>query len=283
VVLSVVIGDIFGLPTTIRSMRTANIRAAFVVLADAKAANLIALSIPELISKCGVTVVNVGTLTKHQLKGRYRTRWHLVHDYLRANPLKFRRFTMTDAYDSFFQGDVFLSSVRDDSLYFSTESITVAECQHNSRWISEVFPSALSQISSHPIVCAGPIVGGIKPFLKLCELLFAIPEWAGHWATPPDQAYVNYAIRTGKLETARIRYNVVPNDGFITTVGYCNRKARLRVDENGNVGCPGFKTTPMLLHQYLRPRNMRAHMMAACPAANRSLFFKIEPYSREHF
>jgi hypothetical protein len=75
----------------------------------------------------------------------------------------------------------------------------------------------------------------------------------------------------------------VPNDGFITTVGYCDRKGELTKDRNGNIGCPGFKTTPMLLHQYVRPKNMRGHMFAACPAENMELAFKVDPYSKASF
>jgi hypothetical protein len=96
------------------------------------------------------------------MKGRYRTRWHLVYDYLRLNLYGFKRSLMTDVYDSYFQGDAFLSSVKAESLYFSTESLTVGECIHNSNWIRDVFPEAIGQIARHPIVCAGPVVGGIK-------------------------------------------------------------------------------------------------------------------------
>jgi hypothetical protein len=276
-------GDIAGLPTTIRSLRTARVDAALVVLADAAAARAIRRRIPALAAACGVAVVDVGPLTARQLKGRYRTRWHLVYDYLRVTPHAFARVAMADAYDSFFQGDVFLERVRADTLYFSTESISVAECMHNSEWIRSVFPAALAQIAPHPIVCAGPLVGGVAPLLRFCELLFALPEWPARWALPPDQAFVNFLVRTGALDRAGVPYEVVPNDGFITTVGYCDRKRPLERDANGNVGCPGFKTTPMLLHQYVRPRNMRSHMFAVCAAENMSLAFKINPYSKASF
>jgi hypothetical protein len=105
-------------------MRTAQIKAVLVVLADGKAARSIASLIPEMVNDCGVIVVNVGNLTKHQMKGRYRTLWNLVYDYLRLNPYGFKRFLMTDAYDSYFQGDAFLSSVKAEPLYFSTESLS---------------------------------------------------------------------------------------------------------------------------------------------------------------
>jgi hypothetical protein len=217
------------------------------------------------------------------MKGRYRTRWHLVYDFLRANPYNFARFAMTDAYDSFFQGDVFLETVKPDRLYFSTESIPVSECRHNSEWIREIFPDSLRVIGPHPIVCAGPVVGGVTPLLRFCEIMFGLTEWESHWKSPPDQAYVNYVVRTGKLEAAGIEYEVVPNDGFITTVGYCDRKGKVMVDANGNVGCPGFKGTPMLLHQYVRPRNMRPYLFAACPSDNMELAFKVDPYSKASF
>jgi hypothetical protein len=282
-VITVAMGEIFGLPTTIRSMRTSRINAALVILADRTAARSIASLIPDMVKECGVIVVNVGKLTKQQMKGRYRTRWHLVYDYFRLNPYKFQRFTMTDAYDSYFQGDVFLSSVNKSALYFSTESISVEACLHNSGWIRAVFPAAFGQIAPHPMVCAGTVVGGVEPLLKFCELLFGLPEWTSTWAKPPDQAFVNYLVRTGKLEAAEIPYEVIPNDGFITTVGYCDRKQPLEKDANGNVGCPGFKTIPMLLHQYVRPRNMRGHMFTVGHAEDMSLAFKADPYSKASF
>jgi hypothetical protein len=283
VIITVALGEIHGLPTTIRSIRTSRIASAVVILADETASRSISRLLPDLIVNCGVLVVNVGELTAHQMKGRYRTRWHLVHDFLRLNSHRFERFAMTDAYDSFFQGDVFLEGVKSDCLYFSTDSITVHECPHNSGWIREIFPESLGVIGPHPIVCAGPVVGGVKPLLKFCEILFALPEWESHWNSPPDQAYVNYVVRTGKLEQAEIKYEVVPNDGFITTVGYCDRKGQVMVDKNGNVGCPGFLVTPMLLHQYVRPRNMRQFLFAACPDKDMELAFKVDPYSKAKF
>jgi hypothetical protein len=276
-------GAIYGLPTTIRSIRTSDIRSAIVILADSDAFGSIHRLLSDLVSNCGVTVIDIGTLTAHQMTGRYRTRWHLVYDYFRLNPHNFTRFAMTDAYDSFFQGDVFLATVKPDFLYFSTESITVNECRHNSGWIREIFPRALKRIGTHPIVCAGPVVGGVLGLLKFCEIMFGLREWETKWQSPPDQAYVNYVVRTGMLEKAGLKYEVVNNDGFITTVGYCDRKADLMVDKNGNVGCPGFKTTPMLLHQYLRPKNMRPFMFAACPADDMELAFKVDPYSKAKF
>jgi hypothetical protein len=282
-IVTVVMGEIYGLPTTIRSMRTANITAALVVLADSTAAKLIRSSINSIIESCGVILVDVGNLDASQMKGRYRTRWHLVYDYFRLNPLGFKRFTMTDAYDSFFQGDVFLRSVKEDKLYFSTESLNLRNCPHNSAWIREIYPKALKRIDHFPIICAGPIVGGVAPFLELCRVMFGLPEWTSHWDTPPDQAYVNIVVRLGYLEEAKVSYEIVPNDGFITTVGYCDRKGNLTVDVNGNVGCPGFKTTPMLLHQYVRPKNMRPHVFNACPAGDIPWSFKLDPYSKASF
>jgi hypothetical protein len=78
VIITVAMGEVHGLPTTIRSMRTASTSAALVILADAAAAKHMRASIPSFISSCGVVVVDVAPLEAHQLKGRYRTRWHLV-------------------------------------------------------------------------------------------------------------------------------------------------------------------------------------------------------------
>jgi hypothetical protein len=221
-VIIVTMGEIYDLPTTIRSMRTAGVNSALVVLADSAAAELIRMSISHVIQSCGVVLVDVGSLMAHHLKGRYRTRWHLVYDYLRLNPFKFKRFTMTDAYDSFFQGDVFLGSVRDDTLYFSTESLPVHKCPHSSGWIQEIYPKAIKKFGHLPIICAGPVVGGVEPLLRLYDIMFAMPEWSSHWDKPPDQAYVNVVMRMRYLEKGGIPYEVVANDRLLTTVGYCD-------------------------------------------------------------
>jgi hypothetical protein len=78
VIITVAMSSIHGLPTTIGLMRTANVSAALVILADAAAAKLMQESIPSLTSWCGVVVIDVRPLDAHQLKGRYRTQWHLV-------------------------------------------------------------------------------------------------------------------------------------------------------------------------------------------------------------
>jgi hypothetical protein len=116
-------GEISDLPTMIRSMQTAGVNSARVVVADFAAADLIRTSISHVIESCGVVLVDVGSLMAHQLKGRYRTRWHWVCDHFRLNPLEFEEFTMTDAYDSSVQGDIFLSSVRDDSQFSNVQTI----------------------------------------------------------------------------------------------------------------------------------------------------------------
>lgn len=282
VIVTVAMGKIYGLPTTIRSIRTSKINAAIVIIADSEAAASIESEMQDLIDNCGVNVVDVGDLTFHQMKGRYRTRWHLVYDYFRVNPLKFTRFVMTDAYDSFFQGDIFTNSLKEDTIYFSTESLNIGRCMHNSRWIKDIYPESLKLMKDKPIICAGPVAGGVKPLLEFCKIMFAVNQWENMWITPPDQAYVNYVVRTNMLEDNKIPYEVVPNDGFMTTVGYCDRKKELMVDENGNVGCPGFKTTPMLIHQYVRPKNMRGHMFEVCNSSS-SNAFKKDPYSKASF
>lgn len=282
VIVTIAMGKIYGLPTTIRSIRTSQIHSAIVVLADSEAAASIQSDMQDIINDCGVNVIDVGDLTFHQMKGRYRTRWHLIYDYFRINPLKFTRFVMTDAYDSFFQGDIFMKSLKEDTIYFSTESINIGRCMHNSRWIKEIYPESLKLMKDKPIICAGPVAGGVKPLLEFCKLMFAVDMWEDKWITPPDQAYVNYVVRTNMLEENKIPYEVVPNDGFMTTVGYCDRKKELMVDENGNVGCPGFKTTPLLIHQYVRPKNMRGHMFHVCNSTN-SNAFKRDPYSKASF
>jgi hypothetical protein len=283
VVVTVAIDKIYGLPTFIKSLRTSQINSAVVVLADSSAAKRLRDLDTLLLKPCGVTLIDVGILDTHQLKGRYRTRWHLVYDLLRFNPHNFARFVMTDAYDSFFQGDVFLANVSSERIYFSTESLNIGGCPHNQAWIREVFGSALNSMMNHPIICAGPIIGGIAPFLKVCEAMFALEEWPRKWSEVPDQAYVNYVVRMGILANRGIDFEIVKNDGFITTVGYCDRKGALMVDANGNIGCPGFKTTPMLLHQYFRPRNMRPHVQKVCPSGGMRDAFKMDPYSKASF
>jgi hypothetical protein len=257
--------------------------ATLIVLADESAASSIKESIMYLVRECGVLVVNVGKLTKHQMKGKCRTRWRLVYDYFRLNLYRFERFTMTDEYDSFFQGDVFLKSVRADTLYFSTESITVGNCPYNSAWITDFFPAAVSQMAAQTVVCAAPIVGCVLLLIRLCKVMFSLPKWTFHWRTPPDQVYINYVVRSSRLDTADVPYVIVPNDGFITTVGYCDKKGDLARDANSNVECPSFKTTPMLLHQYIRPKNMRRHMFRVCAADDMSLAFKVDPYNKASF
>ena len=279
VVITVAMQEIWGLPTTIRSMRTAGIKSAMIVLADRKAVEKIRES-TRVFESCGVNVIDVGELSEYHLNGRYRTRWHLVYDYFRVNPHRFKRFVMTDAYDSFFQGDVFLGSLRPDTIYFSTESISIDACGHNKGWLLEAWPSFPRNLFDNPIVCAGPVAGGVAPLLELCKLMFDLPEWTAKWRSPPDQAYVNYVVWKGLLKTP---YEVVPNDGFMTTVGYCNRKNNLTRDANGNVGCPGFKTIPMLLHQYVRPKNMRSHMYRVCQKDGIPYSFKRNPYSQASF
>jgi hypothetical protein len=113
------------------------------------------------------------------------------------------------------------------------------------------------------------------------QLMFELPAWTRNWTSPPDQAHVNYIVRSGLLDEAGVPFEVVPNDGFMTTVGYCNRSAPLMVDAVGNIGCPGFKTTPMLLHQYMRPGKMHKHFPNVCKEEGFPHSYKWKPHSKE--
>jgi hypothetical protein len=279
----VTIGDIYGLPTTIRSMRTGSRRSAFIVLADSTSATIIRDSIPSLISACGVILVDVGAVPVDSPSECFRIRYHLLFDYLSINPYHFERFTMADAYDSFFQGDVFLDSVSPGTLYFATEVLTPRLYPRNLGWLRNNSAVLYEFILDLPIVSAAPIVGGVQPFLKFCRVLFGLKGWHSLWTSPRDQSYVNLIVEGGNLRTAGVTYEIVPNDGFISTVGYCDKLGELAFDANGNFACGGYKTTPMLVHQYGRPKSTRAQVAAVCPAGEIQWSFRIDAYDQPTF
>ena len=170
-----------------------------------------------------------------------------------------------------------------NTIMFSTETISIKSCPHNSEWIKAVFPNHYQKMMENPIICSGPIMGSAEVIIKTLELLFSIPEWNSFWISPPDQAFINYIVYTGLLDKHNIKYDIVPNNGFMTTVGYCDRKADLLYDNSGNIGCNHSKIAPSLIHQYIRQRKMRDHVKKVCNDSGIMWSFKENPYSKSQF
>jgi hypothetical protein len=252
VVLTVAFREIHGLPTTIRSVRTAGVAAAIVVLADSIAANVIRKAIPKIEAECGVLVVDVGRISPEQLARPWRVEAYLIFDFLSLNVYGFKRFIVVDGSETFFQGDPFRLNVRDSQIYFATLlGVNGVQSKTNS--------------TRPPPIAVTPVLGGVAPFLAFCEFLFRFTPWATAPNFTAVNASINQAIEGGSLKKARIRYIVLPPGVLIAVVGSMDRQFGPMYDAKGYITLPRHRTPATVISEYLaHPKSVAAQIKGFC-------------------
>jgi hypothetical protein len=278
VVITVVLGDIYGLPTTIRSVRTAGVGSTLVVLADSQAATIIKNSISHIISSCGVLVIDVGTIDESQIGPSWRVKWHLAADFLKVTPYHFQRFIFVDGSDTFFQGDPFISNVDPGCLYFASEAGKLIVSQLPKNWVTAFSGAFENRTFDHPALATSPILGGVRPFLAFCTLLLRLRGWAKSVAPIAEQLAISLAIWSGFASQARIVYHIIPFCGFSASVSLLDKRYGPVYDTNNYITCPGSLTTPSVISHYItQTRSIGAQIRGLCAAGEIDWAFKIEP------
>jgi hypothetical protein len=275
VTITVALGDIHGLPTTIRSVRSAGLESALVVLADSAAATIIRDSISEIISSCGVLVVDVGRVDEAELGPAWRAKWHLAADFLRVTAYRFQRFVFFNAHDTFFQGDPFLPGVDPEKLFFASEAGRIDPKQVPKTWVSAFVGVLGNQNLNHSLIAPSPVLGGVRPLLAFCALLLRLQSWA-----QAEQLSITLAILSRSVAQAGIDYRVVPFCGFTASVVFMDKRFAPIYDANGYITCPGSSTTPSVISHYARHgRSIGAHVRAVCAQGDIEWAFKNEQIS----
>jgi hypothetical protein len=262
VVLTVAIAEIHGLPTMVRSVRTAGIEAAIIVLADSIATNVIRQSIPQIITHCGVLVVNVGLIGPKELSSPWKFYINLLFDFLQLNPYDFKRFIAVDSADTFFQGDPFGINISERRLYFPS----IIPTNPPKRGKGQATPDQIA---------VSPLLGGVAPFLTFSRLLFPHAPWPRARNVELANLSINLAIRSKKLTNATISCDLLPPGKQIALVSLIDKRFGPAYDANGYIALPRFPIAAPVIAEYLAlPRTVMAQIRALCASDEIQWAFK---------
>jgi hypothetical protein len=275
VVIGVTLREIYGLPTTIRSIRSAGVNAAIVILADSVSARIIADSIPRIVDGCGVLVLDVGIVDEAVLGPAWRVKWHLAHDFLAVSPYRFGRVLFVDPYDTFLQGDPFGDAVDPGKIYFASEAITLKDARMGG-WSWEGIEEVVDNETWHTqgVIAPTPVLGGVKGFLALCSQLFLRRKEQG--TAHSEVVEINLMV-LGARVTPDVAVEVVPFCGFMASVAMLAKRAKPIFDSKSHITCNEWLQGPAVIAQYNgRVRGIGAQVRAVCAQGEIQWAFKIE-------
>lgn len=189
----------------------------------------------------------------HPLAGR----WVAYHSYLRVNS-GYRVVLASDLRDVVFQSSPF-DEVDPDALHvFEQAGIRYGEDNVDSRWYRRVFgESALAGMAGRAVLCAGTVLGGSGPLLRLLERMDdAVLERP---RTPLDQAIFNDVVARRLDGVPVVRHDL--RSGPVLTLSGAHRGAWEIAD--GRILIDG-RPAPVV-HMYDRDPDARALVFGQLP------------------
>ncbi|OHT15704.1 hypothetical protein TRFO_13866 [Tritrichomonas foetus] len=182
----------------------------------------------------------------HMLRYEYELVWLENH----INEVD--RILHSDAFDVFFQGDPFTSSIDNSSLTFVVEPHCIRSCGWNIAWINQCYGAGgVDRLRHHFIICSGSISGPAIQYLNLLKLMTSQPAWKSCWGTSLDQPILNYLVWTGEVEKSQIQYKLTGCDGGFFTMQWCVVDKTVLMNEHNQI-VSSFNTVPSYVHQYNR-------------------------------
>lgn len=211
-----------------------------------------------------VTIVRVKTHIRRGKEVPHMDRYEHERDWLKKNIESVDRVFHTDAFDVFFQGDPFASSLTNDTLLLALEPHQFRSCGWNLAWMRECYGGeGVGKLNHNFILCSGSIGGSALHYLKLLDLMISQKEWESCWDSSKDQPILNYIIWTGIAAENGIKYKFTGcNDGFFT-MQWCIKGKHINFNEHGQI-VSLENTVPVYIHQYNRYPELTNHLYSSC-------------------
>ena len=266
-----------GLFYLLRSIRSIGCLATIIILT-----NNPSFKIPEAFS-CGAQIYLIKTPTSRDLASVYKSRWEWYYEFLNLTWVQssFDRIMHLDAFDTIFFSDPFsifdkkyhqkmnknkkkniylYKNKNGDSkneIYFQSEEIHIKLCPYNRKWVKCHSSEKFQIIRNEYVLCSGSLIGHIKPFTTMIELMVTSEEWPACWGRGFDQGIFNIVFYTSfqSLNFNFSVYHMCCSSGFIT-MNYCSIDKTLQSLKESN---------PIFLHQYNRYINVTNYVQDICP------------------
>lgn len=176
-------------------------------------------------------------------------RFPAYYSFLKQHGKDYGKVLLADARDAFFVDGPFSDIAQPDQLHVFAENVRVGDCPYNTKWLSRAYGEEMARkMAERPVYCAGILIGGVSPIMKLCmEIAKAIEQrqpnnaWKGL-----DQAVLNHSILLDNNS-----YTVHNNgEGMVWHVGYLPRDEHISIREGAAV-----------IHQYDRNKELEAELL----------------------
>jgi hypothetical protein len=263
-VLSFSSTKIVGIIPFVRTLRSSRSKTQIVLLIDDTSLKCFTDNHYVQLNNCGVSFINFGTLNMGNVDcSRFIPFFH----YLYFRRYFFDRVIICDSTDFIFQGDPFISTMHNDTVYFVHEN----HLSRNNPWMIDWFQNFPDKRYPLPenksVINSGYISGGVIPVLRALDVFFKIVNSSIELSNPNvlDQVMYNIMVYYGLLAAENIRY-ALDNDlilGCVTgTVNNFeedyNQIGYSIVGENSRKYCT-------FVHQYDRHLNYKESLEKACP------------------
>lgn len=199
--------------------------------------------------------------TPYQLSNDFtRNTWFL--EFLEARRNEFRRIFVCDAFDVWFQRDVFQIFNATDRITFIGEDQAIGQQPINKEWVMGCYGAAgAEKLADKLILCHGTIYGSPELLYQYFKVLMS-EKWSD--GCPLDQPKLQHLAYDGILAQHGIKWEYSGCDGPVLTMRQCGNRGK---KINGVMMITNrFEIAPHIVHQWNKRmfRRLKLVMMRKC-------------------
>ena len=213
----------------------------------------------EDLLNCGIIPVNLEKYHKSEKQVYMKiVRFPIYYEFLKKYSGKFDRILYFDSYDTVFQADPFISNMKADTLYVSSENHPINNSGYVKKWLKKIPRLDITPFLYKDNICSGAFSGDESTLIKLGEIMKALYRPGNNFVTN-DQGLYNYLIYSGVFERAGI--SILKNKELATIGYHINEYVYPNL---GNIHHKETGHAPALLHQINRDFDMEDVVFNAC-------------------
>ena len=252
-----------GVDLFVRTFRTSGSKARLIMFTNH---DLMPKEMYQLLTDCGVNIVDVPVFKKAPPLQRRKSRFPLIFDLVNTIPEHFNRIMYLDLFDSLFQGDPFIAEINPNQLYATIERSYI-KYLWSWRRVRNLPGYDYSVDYEKKIPNSGWFVASPK-IVKICvEMVVAMYGPHLKKIRSNDQILFDWLIFSGNYERAGLTTNMTESHYSLWTAiakdtfGYYSEKL-------GNFTHKVTDVNPLLFHQYDRNVWMTKAVRNQCPNNN---------------
>jgi hypothetical protein len=266
-VLGLMTGITTNAITFVRTLRSVKCLASVVLFVDDQFLSTLGPKGVELMSGCGVTLLNLGKLLPPYADHVFEIRHVFYYDFLVRFRDAFDRVIVVDVADTVFQMDPFTVIFTGKIMAATSEFVTLnADETNNTAWIRIADPEYAKDASFYDdrvALNAGFLYGSMEGFMHFYEVFITIPAFDNFTFQTIDQGYLNFLYYRGHFQRAGLDLKVShPGDQLLSVRGISFLPDQ---DKLGKYRVKGFWMVPAAIHQYNRICPILKKISTLCP------------------